>query len=480
MRLAAALLLVGWSALVAAAQTTNAQIERVENALRPLVSVQGREQQFTLVERMQHYRVPGVSIAVLARSQVVWARGYGMLVAGGSEPVRPDTPFQAGAVSEALSALGALRAVGAGEFTLETGVNSYLKSWKLPDTALTQGAPVTIGALLSHRSGLGVRSFPGYGPSESLPSLRDILDGTVLANTPAVRVIQTPGERFGYSGGGYVVLQQILVDVTDRSFDEWIRGSVLEPLGMTHSTFEQPLAVPLRSTAAHGHDSTGREVVGGWNAYPEQAAVGLWTTASDLARLVREIQWAVSGHSNGILSQSLAREMVTPQAGGDVGLGLFIDGEGAATRFAQSGASNGFRCELVGYVAGGYGAIVMANADSGRDLAREILAAIASTYAWPGFLAPAKVIASVPSAVLGAYTGAYELGPHRIIRIHVEQDHLVVTQPGTSPLQLWPESETAFFAQELTLSVIFEREQERVLGLRLLSESGEIMARRLP
>jgi len=476
---ALAVLAMAASPLLAREDTTSRHIGAVERGLLPLVRVAGRETRFELSERMAHYRVPGVSVAVLSGSRVEWAKGYGVLEAGRREAVDRETLFQAASISKPVAALAALREVADGRVSLDAPVNQALLTWKLPDTPYTVGRPVTLRSLLSHTAGLGVHGFPGYGQTESLPLLRDVLDGTTLANTPAIRSVQPPGEGFRYSGGGYVILQQLLTDVSGRPFPELMWERVLDPLGMEHSRFEHPLGKASVGVAARGHDATGRTVPGGWNTYPELAAAGLWTTAGDLARFVAALQAALSGRAGGILPEALAREMVTP-VGGPAGLGLFVEGEGDARRFRHGGSNSGYRCELVGYLDGGYGAVVMTNGDGGSPLAREILYGVAAAYGWPGFLPDEKVVVRLDADELASYAGSYEMGPHRTLEIEVEGDHLLVEQPGSAALALWPESEGRFFAEEIPLEVRFEIRDGAVAGLTLSRDENVIQALRLP
>jgi CubicO group peptidase (beta-lactamase class C family) len=116
-------------------------------------------------------------------------------------------------------------------------------------------------------------------------------------------------------------------------------------------------------------------IPGGARVYPEMAAAGLWSTPSDLARLVIGLQQALAGHADAILSPALAREMLTPQTATH-GLGPFVSGTGKALKFFHSGRNAGFDCLLVGTVAG-RGAVIMMNTNAGSSVLNVILNAIA-------------------------------------------------------------------------------------------------------
>src|SRR6185369_4030562 len=201
-------------AALASDPSIEARIQRLEAGLQPPVIVRGETPALTpLARRMEELHVPGVSIAVIRQGQIEWARGFGVKEVGGA-PVTADTLFQAASISKPVFALGVLRLVEQGKLALDKDVNQYLKTWKLPDNDYTRTKKVTLRGILSHSAGLTVHGFPGYEAGEALPGVPQILDGAKPANTPAIRVDVVPGTLYRYSGGGYVLAQQLLADVT--------------------------------------------------------------------------------------------------------------------------------------------------------------------------------------------------------------------------------------------------------------------------
>lgn len=330
---------------------------------------------------METYKVPGVSIAVIEGGRVEWARGYGVKEAGKPDPVTPETMFQAGSISKPVAALVALRFVQDGRLRLDEDVNAKLLSWHVPENELTSQHKVTLRGLLSHSAGLSVHGFPGYAAGAEVPTVVQVLDGVKPANTEAVRVVLVPGTEWRYSGGGYTILQQLLADVSKKPFAELMRQMVFDRLGLSHSTYEQPLSATFAGVAATAHDD-GQPVAGRWHTYPEMAAAGLWTTPTDLARIAIEIQRALAGRSDKILSSVTARQMVTRQIE-DWGLGLRVEGSGTTAHFSHGGIDEGFEAYWVAYESTGQGAVVMTNGSGGLELATEIVHAIAAEYRWP-------------------------------------------------------------------------------------------------
>jgi CubicO group peptidase (beta-lactamase class C family) len=366
----------------AGAASVDARIARIERGLLGETIAKG-EAGMALADRMAFYQTPGVSVAVIHDGRIEWARGYGVVQAGTSTAVTPQTLFQAASISKSVAAFAAMRLVEQGVLRLDLDVNSRLVSWKIPDNAYTQNRPVTLRDLLNHSAGLTVHGFPGYLADAPVPTLLQVLDGAKPANTAPIRVDVRPGTMWRYSGGGFTVLQQLLIDVAGKPFPALASELALGPLGMRDSTCEQPLPARLGGVAASGHRANGQLLPGRYHTYPEMAAAGLWTTPGDLARFAVEMLRGLKGESR-LLTQATAREMVTPVLGA-YGLGLQLRGAGPAAGFAHGGANEGFRCLLVAYPQTGQGAVVMTNADRGNALAQELLRAIAREYGWSDF-----------------------------------------------------------------------------------------------
>lgn len=361
-------------AVSVAAADLNTRIQRVEQGLRPL---NASPVAWNLAERMKFYKVPGVSIAVINGGKIEWARGYGVVSEGG-KAVDSETLFQAASISKPVASMAALRLVEQGKLSLDDDVNLKLRSWKVPESEFTKQEKVTLRRLLNHSAGLTVHGFPGYASDVAVPSLQQVLDGKPPANTAAIRVDVTPGTLWRYSGGGYEVMQQTVEDVTGKPFPEVMQTLVLGPAGMKRSTYKQPLPAGLADNAAAAHRSDGTMIPGRWHTYPEQAAAGLWTTPSDLARFAMAIQ------QGRILKPAARTEMLT-KVKGDYGLGLGLRETGGHKSFAHGGSNAGFQCMLFAYLDDGSGVVVMTNGDQGGKLLDEILRSVSAEYGWADF-----------------------------------------------------------------------------------------------
>lgn len=407
-----------------------------------------------IVDRMREHAVPGLQVAVIETGGVSWAAGYGELERGTGRVVDDRSLFQAASISKPVTAFAVLRLVASGTLKLDEPVNSFLRSWRLPDNDHTARRPVTLRALLSHTAGTTVHGFPGYAFGAALPTLPQILDGEAPANTKPVRVDIPVGEQFRYSGGGTMIVQQLLTDVTGRRFPELMQELALEPLGMVDSTYKQPLPIGLQQTAATAHDESG-VVPGKWHVYPEMAAAGLWTTATDLAHFVLGVQRAIAGTPCSLIPADLAREMVTPQNGVPFSaLGTQLMGLEGDRRFIHSGGNRGFHSRLVGFVDHLDGIVVLTNGPfTGAPVLNEIIGAVGAARGWPDF-AVADVTLEPTTEDLDRFVGDYELRDV-VVTVHRDGARLLFTAPYSRPNEMHRISEREFVLADTT-RVTFE------------------------
>jgi CubicO group peptidase (beta-lactamase class C family) len=237
-----------------------------------------------------------------------------------------------------------------------------------------------------------------------------ILNGEKPANNPPVRVDFVPGSKSRYSGGGAEVMQQLLMDVTSQPFPELMKRLVLEPAGMTLSTYDEPLPETRWSDAASGHDGAGAVIKGKWPIHPEMAAGGLWTTPTDLAKWALEITKACTGNGSKLFSKAIATEMLTVQKA-PYGLGVELVGTGQGLEFSHGGSNSGFRAFLVMFPAVGKGAVIMANGDRADFVIANLITTIASEFHWPARMQTERDMASLSNAQLDALVGVYSLPP---------------------------------------------------------------------
>lgn len=435
---------------------TDELIHKVESCLPPPVVVKGEPPACTpLLTRMQQLHIPGVSIAVVHNGVIDWARGYG-IAAPDNKPVTAETIFQAGSISKPVASMATLRLVQEGKLSLDTDVNTQLTSWKIPPSDAAPSAVVTLRELMTHTAGMTVHGFPGYAPGTPVPTLVQVLNGEKPANTAPIRIETPPGTKWNYSGGGITIMQQLVIDVTHVPYPKLLHDTVLAPIGMTHSTYEQPLPTALQSNAAAPYDVHGVALPEGAHTYPEMAAAGLWTTPSDLGRYIIENQQSLQGKANHVLSQSMTKQMMTTDMG-SWGLGVEIGGSPSNPYFTHGGVNAGFEALFVGYENNGDGAAIMTNAQGGSRICSEIMSAIAVTYSWPDFRPVERTEIKLPPEALTRFVGTYQSSTQVAFAVTItdENGQLMAQPTHGSKAQLLPESPTKFFLKEVPVEIEF-------------------------
>jgi CubicO group peptidase (beta-lactamase class C family) len=405
--LAVALLLAPAAAI--AGPPEDPRIARIEQTLEPSLQAAGRPtSQHTLAEAMAEHHLQAISVAVADGGRIVWAKAWGFADTAAGVRATPETVFQAGSISKPVAASAVMQMVQDGQLKLDMAANDQLNSWRLPENDFTKSHPVTLRQLLGHTAGTTVHGFPGYAAGAPVPTVVQVLEGKPPANTASVVVQKTPGTSWNYSGGGFTIVQLMMIDGSGLSFPELMRRRVFAPLHMTSSTYEQPLPAGRHDNAV-GYLLDGRPVPGRFHTYPEMAAAGLWTKPTDLIRWALALQAARDGRSAKLMSQASARQMLTPGLG-SWGLGVQIegtDGPPDELRFSHSGDDEGFNAYLAGYMTGGRAIAVMTNGNDGLPVAKELVAAIAHEYGWKGYepriIQPAELTGAQKAELVGSY-----------------------------------------------------------------------------
>ncbi|WP_223115537.1 serine hydrolase domain-containing protein [Luteimonas suaedae] len=382
------------------------------HGLRPnLLKIGEPLPQWSLQARMAHHRVPGVAIAVLKDGQVVQAMGFGVRQAGTQEAIDADTLFSVGSISKIATAATSLRLVADGRLDLDRDVNGYLRAWQVAPLPGVANAPVTLRMLMSHTAGLTVHGFKDFLPGEPLPALPEILDGTPPAKNDPIRLQHAPGLKVDYSGGGTMVQQRVIEDVAGQPLEAVARAQVFDPLGMHRSTFLSPLPAE-RGNIARAHDRDGAPIAlpRGWQAFPEQAASGLWTSANELGAFVGALIRSYRG-ADGLLPQSLARQMMTEVAPSPHGLGPQLEGAGATRIFHHGGANDSYHAWIEGYLETGDGFVILTNGANGYALHREIRNALSDAIGLGVNPLVRTVDLDLDAPIYADYVGVYRLDP---------------------------------------------------------------------
>ncbi|WP_445385349.1 serine hydrolase domain-containing protein [Robiginitalea sp. IMCC44478] len=448
----------------------SSEIAAIENSLLPAIKVAGDSAaHYNIYDRMQFYKVPGISIAVVAAGKLKWAKGYGLANTQTGEKVTVATLFQAGSISKPVAALAALHLVDQGILELDTDVNDYLRDWQIPETDYTKTEKVTLRRLLTHTAGVTVHGFPGYMQKDTFPDIIAVLDGK--GNTPPIRVDTIPGSMWRYSGGGYTIMEKMVEDISGLVLEAYMGKHILPELGMENSTYQQPLGPDFTDRASAAYDSEGKIIEGLWHNYPEQAAAGLWTTPSDLGRYIIEIQEIAAGKRDGVLSGEMVSEMLNKHMG-EWGLGPALLKEGDSLLFGHGGKNAGFSNNMIASAHHGNGIIVMTNADQGTSLMGEITRGISDYYQWEMASPREVVLTATEAGVIQGLTGNYildfqvpDIGDY-IIEVSLQDGNLFVNDPNNGDTNILKHMDSLTFIDiEKGDEVQFERDSA---GLSIL------------
>lgn len=439
-------------------QLPEEKIQEVEANLRPAMIYEGQDLSvMTLQNRMQFYKIPAVSIVVINHGEIEWAKAYGIKDQVTHELATEETIFQAASISKPIAAMTALRLVQEGLINLDENVNVKLRSWRIPENQLTSSSKVSLRHILSHSSGLSIHGFRGYTGQEAIPTLLQILEGVKPANSKPIRVETKPGTQWKYSGGGFIVLQQLIEDLTALPFDSLVETLVLEPLHMENSTFDHRKATTTLATKlAAGHAYDGSSLTNKWFFYPERAAAGLWSTPTDLAYFLMDIQQTYLGNSENILFTDFVHQMLTLQIGTS-GLGFTVEGKDGTLRFSHTGKNMGFSCYMIAYAGRGQGVVIMTNSDNGLYFTYEIMRSVAKAYGWPNY-APVLKRLSGTSPVNDSFVGKYQMGnsANAVISISRVGNQLFATfEDVRIAFPLYQEGDNLYFAEETAKRILF-------------------------
>lgn len=452
-------------------------IRMVENNLSGQVLIQDSVNTYNLQQRMAGNKVHGLSIAVVRNYQVQWAKAYGFADTASKRPVTVHTLFQAASISKSLNGVGVLRLAQDKRLDLSADINNYLKSWQFPYDTVSHGKTISVAHLLSHTAGLTVHGFGGYEPGDTIPTLQQVLNGTAPANSAAVRSMFEPGLRFTYSGGGTSISQQVVQDITGQPYHVYMR-QVLDAMGMTASTFEQPPPAAKADLLSNGYRGNGEVVKGNYHIYPEQAAAGLWTNPSELAQYIIETQLALEGKSAKVLNQEMTRLRLTPYIDSNAAMGVFVTTAGKDKYFNHGGANEGFRCTYYGSFTGGNGVVVMLNSDNGSML-DEVVNSVAKVYGWPGFYHPkTRRAIAISDTLLRQYLGDYLLG-NDTLTVRLTGGRPTIHYNHDNGYAIYFTTPQDFFARELDFDLRFEQDATgKVAGIYFKNSGGEFRAKK--
>ena len=321
-------------------------------------------------KQMKSNAVPGVAIAIVENGEVVLSKGYGLANVAERVPVTMHTIFELASISKTISAIGILRLVELGKLTLDSPATAYLKSWKFSPSNFDY-EKISIRHLLNHTAGLVPTYYSGETSLDELPTLTDSLNG-IKNPSDRLAVAYEPGSSFLYTGSGYTLLQLIVEEVTGIPFQEYMKREIFERIGLTSTTFD-PQTLD-RKRLAISYDLFGSKIK--HHFYTEQAAAGLYSTASDLSVLMTYLvslyHLPKERSEEGLISpQSLRLMMASNQNNYALGFEVEALNENRLLAF-HTGDNYGMRSGLFLLPMQMDGLAILVNSDNGLELVEEI------------------------------------------------------------------------------------------------------------
>lgn len=394
------------------------------------------EQTYLLEDRMAYYDVPGVSITLFDKGEILWTHTQGAKNKAG-EPVEQDTAFQVASISKPVAALLVLKAVDEGKITLDEDVRRLL----IPELQEKAVYPVSLRQLLTHTGGFAMSGLPGFTRGEHYPSPAQVVTGEYGA-TPFDQ--QEPSGDFLYSNPGFLLVQSVLESLYDKPIKEIAQEKFWQPLGLENISYEQKHAEYQGMDLAHG-SQYGHWLLGDWNRHTIQAAAGLWTSTPDLARLLLTVYQSLStDNPNFVRAETLSviREPSHPF----MGLTFYRHSDENGEYLFHGGINKGYESHFVLYPELGSGAVIATNGQGGDALALEIMRSLSRYYQWPNYQLNLNYLEGQREQNLSQYVGRYHYSEDFYADIIEKQGRLYVHGKGQFRYPLQQVGEGVFTA----------------------------------
>jgi CubicO group peptidase (beta-lactamase class C family) len=457
-------------------KATDQKIKEVENNLISWVKLDSSAN-WNIYDRMKDMHINGACIAVIKDYKIEWIKAYGWADTLEKRRVTTETLFQSASIGKSINGFAFMKLAQDKKINLYADINSYLKSWKFLYDTTAHGKKINLAEILSHTAGLTVHGFDGYKWNDPIPALIQILDGKKPANNAPVRSKLEPEQKFEYSGGGYEISELLLEDVTRNSYENFMRKTIFDPLKMSSCFYTTIPPKNLEKRLATAYRLDGQPVGCKYHLYPEKACgAGLWTTATDLARFVIEVQLSLAGKSNKVINKKMTELMLTPYLkSSKYGFGFFIEKKGSDYYFQHSGLNEGFSSQYYGSFKDGNGIVVLANSDN-TNFMGEVVNSVATVYGWKNFYDFAsKKLFKPTNAITDKYVGRYKFENAETGPVILKENGTLYLKDPNSPdkWKIYFTSEKDFFMLEARWAnqQFFTDENGNVKGFYILGDN---------
>lgn len=429
--------------------------DAVVNNLKPSHYLKGKVKTQNVEGLMKEYKVPGLRIVFVDKGKISWSKNYGYANLKDSIKIDDKTVFTGASLGKPITTMAALKLVEQGILKLDEDVNNTLKGWKIPTNEFTKNKKVTLRGLIGHTSGLNRYYGPNYMPYEQIPTIEQTLRGEKPSKHPAAKLVAVPGTRYIYSNPGYLILEKLLEDATDKKFESILDELIFESCEMKSSSFEQPTPERLMTHMATGYSENLQPHP--YRIISYKSAGGIWTTPDDLARFTYTL---LDDHHKGtkkMISQEMTNQVFNR---GDnlqkLGFTLFNwSRKSDDIAFRHTGQNYGFTSLIFGSVKKEQAVIIMANGVNTEELFSYIQRSVADEYDWDYSKPSAYEIFDVGEKDFKAYAGQYDWQNHFVV-ITDEHKKLFI-QIDNERHELIPVDEDSFLAPDISLLIILPK-----------------------
>lgn len=351
--------------------------------------------------------IPGAVVVVVKEGHILFERGYGFADVAERKPVDPATTlFRPGSVSKLLTWTAVMQLVEQGKLDLDADINKYL-DFKIPPR---DGKPITLRNIMTHTSGIEetARALITSNPADAV-ALNDYVKHWVPTR------IFAPGSTPSYSNYATSLAGYIVQQVSGESFDDYIDQHILAPLGMTHSSFRQPLPEALQPLMSKGYKPES-DVAQGYEIVNPAPAGSLSASGQDMGHfMIAHLQNGAYG-ANRILQEATAKQMhetaldMLPPLNRMV-LGFYEDSINGHRVIAHAGDTQWFHSDLYLFLDDNIGLFVSFNSPGKEGVAGKIRSALFKGFAnryLPGPNAEGEVDNATATLHAQQMAGVYE------------------------------------------------------------------------
>jgi CubicO group peptidase (beta-lactamase class C family) len=441
-------------------ETDLKRFKNIENNLIPIYSIKGQTRKMSISDFLKRNNIPGLRIVFIDKGKMGWSADYGYADIEKKIKINANTVFAGASLAKPVAAVTALNLAEKGKLDLDENINKKLVGWKVPENEFTKIQKVTLRRLLSHTSGLDRQLWSEYLEKDSIPTFKQMLNGEKPSVDQELQFFNEPGKGRRYSNTGYLIVGELIADVSGQSFADAVDQLVFKPCGMTNSSFQQPLPGNLRNRIATGYSGNLRPFP--HKIYPFGGAGAIWTTPDDLGKFVISLMKDYKTDSHIILSKEMSKNVFNKGEDKDqLAFSLWTYKDDIV--FRHTGHSLGFTSFIFGSVDKEQAVIVMSNGENTQDLFDHIQRAVAEEYKWDYFRPEFYDAVSIDSKSLKQFTGQFDWEGNFLI-ITKEDDQLFVLI-NSDRYQLIPIAENQFLIPEKSLKLVFPKRESKLIEI---------------